>query len=131
MCYSDIDELACKAGIEEFRPRTSKLQRNRNNVPSEWISDYFKKLVTIPLLDHLTVEKERRFDHTSVSVYSGLCIIPSKMVSLVYKNVNWKEKFRLFADLFKDDLEFSRWRSPVLLEIARWRQNWPYGKYIG
>ena len=102
-CYSDIDELACKAGIEECKQRTSKLQRNRNNVPSEWISDYFKKVVIIPLLDHLTVEKERRFDHTSVSVYSGLCIIPSKMVSLVYKNVNWKEKFRLFADLFKDD----------------------------
>ena len=24
------------------------------------------------------------------------------MVSLVYKNVNWKEKFNLFAVLFKD-----------------------------
>ena len=59
--------------------------------------------MTIPLLDHLTVEIERRFDHGSISVYSGLVIIPSKMVSLVYKNVNWREKFSLFADLFKDD----------------------------
>ena len=59
--------------------------------------------MTIPLLDHSTTEIERRFDHGSISVYSGLVIIPSKMVSLVYKNVNWKEKFNLFADLFKDN----------------------------
>ena len=25
------------------------------------------------------------------------------MVLLVYKNVNWKEKYNLFADLVKDD----------------------------
>ena len=57
----------------------------------------------ISLLDHLTVEIERRFDHASISVYSGLVIIPSKMVSLLYKNVSWKEKSSLFANLFKDD----------------------------
>ena len=58
--YSDIVELACKVGIEECKPRTSKLQRNCNNILSESISDYFKKVVTIPLLDHLTVEIERK-----------------------------------------------------------------------
>ena len=94
-CYSDIVEIACKVHIEECKPRTSKLQS---------ICDYFKKVVTIPLLEHLTVEIERRFDHGSFSLYSGLVIIPSKMVSLVYKNVNLRENFNLFADLFKDDL---------------------------
>ena len=34
-CYSDIVEIACKVGIEECKPKTSKLQRNRNNIPSE------------------------------------------------------------------------------------------------
>ena len=79
------------------------MERNNSNVPSESVSDYFKKVATIPLLDHLTVEIERRFSHVTISVYSGLVIIPSKMVPLVYKNVNWKENFSLFADLFKDD----------------------------
>ena len=102
-CYNDIVRLACKVGIEECKARTSTLERNRNNVSSESISDYFKKVVTIPLFDLLTAEIERRFDHASISFYSGLVIIPSKMVSLVYKNVNWKENFSLFADLFKDD----------------------------
>ena len=67
-------ELACKLVIEDCKPRTSKLQRNRKNIPSELISDYFKKVVTIPLLDHLTDEIERRVDHASISVYSGLVI---------------------------------------------------------
>ena len=57
----------------------------------------------IPLLDHFTVKIERRFDHASISVYSGLVIIPSKMVSLVYKYVNWKENFNLFTDLSRGD----------------------------
>ena len=96
-CYSDIVELACKVSIEECKPKTSKLQRNRDNISSESISNYF------PLLDHLTVEIERRFDYGSISVYIGLVIIPLKMLSLVYKHVNWREKSSLFADLFKDD----------------------------
>ena len=120
-CHSDIVELACKVGIEECKPKTSKLQRNRNNIPSESISDYFRKVVTIPLLDHLTVEIERIFDHTSTSVHSGLVIIPSKMVSLVYKNVNWREKFSLFADLFKDDFPCSK---ALEAELDLWETYW-------
>ena len=120
-CYSDIVELACRVGIEQCKPRTSKLQTNRNNIPAESISDYFKKVVTISLLDHLTVEIEKRFDHASISVYSDLVIIPSKMVPLVYKNVNWREKFSLFADLFKDDFPCSK---ALEAELDLWETYW-------
>ena len=67
-CYREIIQLACNVGIEECKLRTFKLQRNRNNIPSESISDYFKKVVMISLLDHLTVEIDRKFDHASISV---------------------------------------------------------------
>ena len=97
------------------------MQGNHNNIPSESVSDYFKKVVTIPLLDHLTVEIERRFDHGSISVYSGLVIIPSKMVSLVYKNVNWREKFSLFADLFKDGFPCPK---ALEAELDLWETYW-------
>ena len=49
-----------------------------------------------------TVEIDIRFGHASILVYNRFVIILSKMVTLVYKNVNWKEKFNLFAVLFKD-----------------------------
>ena len=32
-CYSDIVKFASKLGIEKCKPKTSKLQMNRNNVP--------------------------------------------------------------------------------------------------
>ena len=75
----------------------------------------------IPLLDHLTVEIERRFDHGSISIYGDLVIIPSKMVSLVYKNVNWREKFSLFADLFKYDFPCSK---ALEAELDLWETYW-------
>ena len=77
--------------------------------------------MTIPLLDHLTVEIERRFDHASISVYSGLVNIPSKMASLVHKNVNWKEKFNLSADLFKDDFPCLK---ALEAELDLWETYW-------
>ena len=62
-----------------------------------------KKVVTIPLLDYLAVE-----------------IILSKMVSLIYKNVNWIEKVSLL-------LIFSK----IIFHVPKcWRQNWTYGKHI-
>ena len=77
--------------------------------------------MAIPLLDHLTVEIERRFDHGSISFYSGLVIIPSKMMSLIYKNVNWREKFSLFADLFKDDFPCPK---ALQAELDLWEIYW-------
>ena len=77
--------------------------------------------MTIPLLDHLIVEIERKFHHASISGYSCLVVIPSKMVPLVYKNVNWKEKFNLFADLFKDDFPSHK---ALEAELDLWETYW-------
>ena len=77
--------------------------------------------MTILLLDHLIVEIERRFHHASISVYSCLVVIPSKTVSLVYKNVNWKEIFNLFADLFKDDFPCPK---ALEAELDLWETYW-------
>ena len=36
--------------------------------------------------------------------YSGLVIIPSKIISMVHKKVPWSEKFRQFAKFHESDL---------------------------
>ena len=59
--------------------------------------------MTVPLLDHLRAEIERRSGYAFVSIFSGLVIISLKMVTLVYKNDTCKEKFSLYANLLKDD----------------------------
>ena len=40
-CYMIILEMANKLSTNETRPRTAAFQKNRNNVPSESVSDYF------------------------------------------------------------------------------------------
>ena len=59
-------ELAKKVKVDEIKPRNAAVQRNRNNILLEWISDYFKKVVTMPLLDYLTTQLNERFDSASV-----------------------------------------------------------------
>ena len=58
----------------------------------------------MPLLDYLTTQLNERFDSTSDTAYRGLVIIPSKMISMAYKNVPWREKFRPFAKFHESDL---------------------------
>ena len=115
-CYSDILEIAYNIDIKECKPRRSNLHRNRNNVPSELIYDYFKKLVTLPLIDHLTVEDLTMLLFQLIVVL----LLSHQKWCLFYKNVNWEERFSLFSDLFKDDFHVPKC----------WRQNWTYGKHI-
>ena len=42
-------------------------------------------------------------------------------MSLVYKNVNWREKFNLFADLFKDDFPCPK---AMEAELDLWETYW-------
>ena len=86
--------LAAKVLVDEKKPRTCSRQINRGNPPAETISDYFKRVITIHLVDHLNSEIENRFDVSSVTAYYGLSIIPCNVISSIYrhKKFNWKEK---------------------------------------
>ena len=44
---------------------------------------------------------------------------------LVYKNVNWKENFILFADVFKDDFPCPK---ALEAELDLWETYWPESK---
>ena len=56
------------------------------------------------LLDYLTAQRNERFDSASVTAYSGLVIIPSKMIYMGRKNVPQREKHRPFAKFHELDL---------------------------
>ena len=43
------------------------------------------------------------------------------MVQLVYKNVKWKEKINLFADLFEDDFPYPK---ALETELDLWETYW-------
>ena len=76
-------ELAKKVKVNEIRTCTAAIQRNGNNVLSESVSDYVKRIVTMSLLDYLTTKLNERFDSASVTAYSAFGLI--LMISMVYK----------------------------------------------
>ena len=45
----------------------------------------------MPLLDYLTTYLNEKFDIAYVAAYSGLAVIPSKMISMFHKNIPWRD----------------------------------------
>ncbi|XP_046855866.1 52 kDa repressor of the inhibitor of the protein kinase-like [Xenia sp. Carnegie-2017] len=121
--YDEALELAAKVGIEEWKPRTVRKQTTRENIPHTTISEYYKRAITLPLLDHLQSSLESRFDLESVNVYKGLSIVPTKMMSMTRDGVDWKEPFKTVANFYYDDLpnplaldaELRLWNAPHYL----------------
>ena len=71
-------------------------QTLRDNHPADSVSDYYKKAVTIPLLDHLNSELKSRFDSQTICSYKGVSIVPAQMFGMLSKNnplYDWKEHF--------------------------------------
>ena len=62
-----------------------------------------------------------RFDSASVMVYGGLVIVPVKMLSLYHKNIDWRQKFRPFAEFYKSDLPCYK---ALEAELDLWEAYW-------
>lgn len=79
--YQIALELAAKLNVDEGKPRTCHRQINRSNIPADCTFDYYKRSITIPIVDHLNLELARRFKESSTNVYYGFYLIPSKLIS--------------------------------------------------
>ncbi|XP_065645741.1 52 kDa repressor of the inhibitor of the protein kinase-like [Hydra vulgaris] len=99
------------------------ISKNKDNTPSESISDYFKFVITIPLLDHLSVELDTRFDDTTLKCYKALVLVPRKMISVVQcsRDTSWKDSIISFSDFYGTDLP-----NPLALsgELDLWEAFW-------
>ena len=120
--YQQAVSLAGKVGIEEWMPRTVGWQTTRNNHPASDVSEYYKRAITIPVIDHLNSALQARFDVNSVQVYNGLSIVPTKLISLANKDIDWKGNFKLFTDFYFDDFP-----NPLALDAELellWAKYW-------
>lgn len=78
--YETALEIATKVGIDECIPRISRQQQHHTNVPCSNPSEYYKRALTIPSLDHLITEIDGRFHHDSAStVCQVMLILPSTL----------------------------------------------------
>ena len=97
------------------------VDRLRGNHPFTSVSEYYKRTITILLTDHFNLSLQTRFVLDSVNVYKGLCIVPTKMISLISKEVDWKDEFKTASIFYYDDLS-----NPLALdaELSLWERYW-------
>jgi len=107
---------ARKANIETSMPRVVGRQHHRSNVKAGTPKDYYKRALTIPLLDHLISEIDTYFDPNNDAVMSSLvCLLPALLVSREGNPVQAALQY------YADDLP-----SPQVfdVELFRWRHKW-------
>ena len=66
--FEEAARLGASVGIDESSPRLAGWQQNRSNVPAGTPKDYYKRNLTIPLLDHTISELDTCFSSDSSAV---------------------------------------------------------------
>ena len=84
--YQIALDLANSLDVDERKPRTCGRQRNRDNHPAATVSEYYKRCITLPLVDHLINDLDNWFDIDTMFVYKGLSAIPETLMKWVSSN---------------------------------------------
>ena len=117
--FLTITELLSEVGIEPSVPRRCGRQTQRSNVPADTPSEYFRRAISIPVLDHLLCELRSRFGKHQRRALLGFSIVPSLFVSL--ESDDHISRFKALSDLYESDLP-----SPECLEseLHSWQIKW-------
>ena len=82
--YETVSEMCDKVETTPSMPRICGRQSHRASTPASSPSDY-KRTISIPLLDHLQVELEKRFSLHQKTAFQGLHLVPSLLVKECFK----------------------------------------------
>ncbi|XP_045206232.1 uncharacterized protein LOC123558418 [Mercenaria mercenaria] len=113
--YGKAVAMAEVQEVEPSKRRTARHQRHRGNVPADSISEYWKRALFSPFVDHLVVELEDRLVIAN-DRFKVQYLIPS----LVHELTTAQED--AIFDAFHYD--FSGDRESFRREVARWRVRW-------
>jgi len=120
--YSMATTTARKANIEPSMPRVVGRQQHRSNVEAGTPKDYYKRALTIPLLDHLISEIDTYFDTYNDAVMSSLLyLLPALLVSRdgnpVQAALQYNADDQPSPQVF--DVELFRWRRKCKLRLVQ------------
>ena len=122
--FSESTVMAEKVGEEPRIPRRCARQIHRNNVPATTPSEYYKRAISIPMLDHLESEINSRSTELQSTAAKGMSIVPATLcVTTTAASVKELDKNidRLVTN-YMADLEDDR--DLVKEEIHQWKIEW-------
>ena len=108
---------AANVSVVPSIPRRTNQKKHRNNVPAQTPSDYYKRAVAIPLLDHLQSDMKTYFNPTYDAVLSSLFNLLPALVAVLDRNPD----IEAALEFYENDLP-----SPhvVFVELLGWRRKW-------
>ena len=120
--YEEVLAIAESVDIQESAPRFANCsrQQHRSNPPADNTSEYYKRTLTISMLDHLISELDSRFGEDSTLIVTEfMAILPSEITN---PNANLElQNFSNLIQLYENDLP-----SPRCLdtELDIWKTKW-------
>ena len=108
--YEEAVEIMKSTEKVPVKPRTVSKQVYRDNIPANSPSEYFRRSVSVPFLDHLIGHINSRFSLWNLDVMDALYGMPCHVVS----NVDWQTGFRRFLQKYEEDLPEPRYLSTEL-----------------
>ena len=115
--YGQATAMAQIVGIEQV---DNIVKQHRQNDPAQDCSDYYRRNLTIPLLDHLITELNTRFDAVSSQhIIEFMRLLPSTNTSSATESD--ENSLQHILQLYEDDLP-----SPATFnaELDLWKQKW-------
>ena len=114
LIYRQGVRMAEEVGSQPDKPRATGRQQHRSNPQSSSIEDYFKKVVAIPLLEHIISALQDRFSAGAIVASSLLGVIPS---ICCVKDVSLERAIERYSqDLPAPEL--------LPLELRRWKARY-------
>eukprot|EP00117_Sycon_ciliatum_P011780 scpid47775/ scgid13111/ 52 kDa repressor of the inhibitor of the protein kinase; 58 kDa interferon-induced protein kinase-interacting protein; Death-associated protein 4; THAP domain-containing protein 0 len=81
--FKVVESTCAKMNVNPSVPRSCGRQTHRDNVPADTPSEYYKRSISIPLLDHMVGEMKSRFTshhRTALQAFCE-CVVPSILLS--------------------------------------------------
>ena len=120
LVYKEALELASSVNVNELIPRFASRQQHRQNTPAASPEEYYKRVLTIPILDFLVTELDIRFNHTSShNIVEFMLLLPSQLSTCT--TVVTKRQLSNILDMYADDF-------PSVMsfdaELKLWHRKW-------
>eukprot|EP00112_Aurelia_sp_Birch-Aquarium-sp1_P020218 Seg5161.1 transcript_id=Seg5161.1/GoldUCD/mRNA.D3Y31 product="52 kDa repressor of the inhibitor of the protein kinase" protein_id=Seg5161.1/GoldUCD/D3Y31 len=114
--FEEAVEIAEKVGTTPSKPRTARSQQHRYNTPSDSPSEYYRRVISVPFLDHLITQIESRFTDENLKLLYVSYGLPTNVLK-----TNWIENFSVFLSMYTDDLPEPRY---LQTELRTWESKW-------
>lgn len=118
LVYKEALVLASSVDVDESVPRFASRQQHRQNIPSDNAKEYYKRTLTIQMLDFLTTELNSRFDAAaSHNIAEFMHLLPSQQATSALQ----KQQLSHILDVYADDLPCIR---SLDAELQLWHRKW-------